>query len=170
MILTYEPDDVGLLFVWEGGEYINILTRSRMDGAEYRDHQGRDLFPGWWAGTEVIGGMWDNDRNERAAPFTQDTLEAEAREWLGDNGFPEFRADDEQDDDEEDGEQPGGFVVQRPRSVTNPGDRFRVIAYRDYMAVINGEMNLLALPSHGDYDDPAEADARRDELNRGAPK
>jgi hypothetical protein len=56
------------------------------------------------------------------------------------------------------------YVVQQPRSLTNPTDDFRVVETLEWAAYADGERK--SLPTYGTYSTYAEAQAQVDELNR----
>lgn len=78
--LTCEIEEIGALFAWEGGEYVDILTRQASPGGEH------PRFPGWYFGTDTIN-VWDHGQDQPEAPFTADGLTQVVREWLDNNSI-----------------------------------------------------------------------------------
>lgn len=77
--MTDKPKEVtfpnlGIVFVWHGGAYIDICTMGRP----------RKAF-------EVIN-VWDDDKNAPGIPFTIPAIRKEAKEWIADNkeNLPEY--------------------------------------------------------------------------------
>jgi hypothetical protein len=90
--LFYKNEETGLGFIWEGGDNIDVLSRAFREGGENRK------MPGWFVTFDCIGGMFDGNKNAPTRPYLQDELEAEALEWLADNGHIEREEEEEEEE------------------------------------------------------------------------
>lgn len=77
----------GLRFEWQGGEYIDIFTRTKRKGSPQEalwitNNTMRE--PGWYY-TDTNINVWDYDKGKPSMPRTQTAFDREVDKWIADN-------------------------------------------------------------------------------------